>query len=138
MCMIDDADGTVTVIENGRYFRAMLEHKCAECRRVIERGESYHAEVYVFDRELTRHKTCTHCMVVRQWLQDECGGWCYGSVEEDAADHSSGYGMDLARAVIGMRWQWRGPSGRLLKVPAPIRTGDELRTAIAKATGGQA
>ena len=34
---------------------------------------------------------------------------------------------DLARAVIGMRWQWRGPSGRLLKVPAPIKTGYELR-----------
>ena len=135
MCMIDDADGTVTSLGPGRYVTARREHKCAECARRIGAGESYFREAYTWDGNFTLHKTCTHCMVVRQWLQDECGGWCYGSVEEDAADHSSGYGMDLARAVIGMRWQWRGPSGRLLKVPAPIRTGDELRAAIAKAEG---
>jgi hypothetical protein len=65
-------------------------------------------------------------MVVRNWLSDECGGWLYTAVEEDAAEHARGYGMDLARAVIGMRWQWRGKSGRLLPVPAPILTGDQL------------
>lgn len=127
MCMIDDADGNVTNLGPGRYVTARSTHKCAECARRIDPGEQYHRETFVFDGRFTLHKTCAHCMVVRQWLQDECGGWCYGSVEEDAADHSSAYGVDLARAVIGMRWRWRGRSGRLMPVPKPIKTSHELR-----------
>ena len=126
MCMMDDSDGSVTHLEKGGYVIARREHKCAECARRIDAGEGYHTEVYVFDGRITRHKTCAHCMVVRNWLSDECGGWLYTAVEEDAAEHARGYGMDLARAVIGMRWQWRGKSGRLLPVPRPILTGDQL------------
>ena len=126
MCMMDYSDGTVTHIEQGRYVKARREHKCMECARRIDAGETYFAEVYVFDGRITRHKTCAHCMVVRNWLSDECGGWLYTAVKEDAADHASGYGMDLARAVIGMKWKWRNKHG-LLPVPAPILTGDELR-----------
>ncbi len=126
MCMIDDADGRVTTLAQG-YVTARKQHRCAECLRFISVGETYHRESFLFEGEFTLHKTCAHCMVVRGWLRDECGGWRYGSIEEDAADHANGYGVDLARAVIGMKWKWRGPSGRLLKVPAPIKTGRELR-----------
>lgn len=133
MCMIENGDGAVTMIEDGRFFRAMLEHKCAECRRVIKRGERYHAEVYIFEGKLTRHKTCAHCMVVRNWLQDECGGWLFGAVEEDAREHvhNNGhlYGRDLYRAVVGMAWNWRAPSGRMLPVPQPIKTSEEIARA---------
>ena len=127
MCMIDYGDGTVRMLENARLVTALKRHKCAECWRQIEVGEKYHREKFVFDDEFTTHKTCAHCMVVRNWLADECGGWLFGEVQEDAADHARGSGPDLARVVIGMRWKWRGPSGRLLPVPARIQTGDELR-----------
>jgi hypothetical protein len=127
MCLIDSSDGQVTMLDAGRYVVARRAHKCAECWRRIDAGERYYRETFVFEGDLSHHKTCEHCMVVRQWLQDECGGWLFGSVQEDAADHASGYGVDLARAVIGMRWKWRGRSGRLLRVPGPIPTWSELR-----------
>ena len=140
MCMIDDGDGAVTMIDDGRYIRARSKHKCKECGRFIEPGESYHREVYKFDGEFSTHKTCAHCMVVRRWLSDECGGWLFGGVEEDAREHvfenRGYYGLDLYRAVVGMQWQWRTPSGRLLPVPMDIKTSDEMRAAM-KATGEQ-
>lgn len=130
MCMIDASDGAVTVVADGKFVAARLPHRCSECRRTIERGESYHREAYVFEGIFHVHKTCAHCMVVRHWLSDECGGWLYGAVEEDAREHvwTNGhlYGRDLYRAVVGMQWQWRTPSGRLLPVPKPIRTLEEI------------
>lgn len=139
MCMIDyDSDGAVTRIADGQYFRAKKQHKCKECGRLIDAGESYHREAYVFDGQFTVNKTCAHCMVVRNWLQNECGGWLFGAVEEDAREHVHGngylYGFDLYRAVVGMQWQWRTPSGRLLPVPQPIKTSEE-RASIAKVEG---
>lgn len=139
MCMIDDAD-EVTRIDEGKYRVARSTHKCAECARIIDPGESYYIEVYRFDGRFTRHKTCAHCMVVRGWLEDECGGWLYGDVEGDARQHvfdnRGYYGMDLYRAVVGMAWQWCTRSGRLLPVPRPIKTSDEMRAAIARARVG--
>jgi hypothetical protein len=141
MCMMDYSDGCVTTIEDGKYLRARAQHKCRECHRVIEAGESYHREVYLWESKFNVHKTCAHCMVVRGWLRDECGGWLYGDVEEDAREHVFNnrgyYGVDLYRAVVGMAWMWRTPSGRLLPVPAHIKTSDEMRAAIAKAEGEQ-
>lgn len=131
MCMLDDADGMVTIIDGGSYVTARKPHKCAECRRTIEAGERYHRESFVFDGRFQCHKTCAHCMVVRDFLQDECGGWLYGDVEEDAREHchGQGYGMDLYRAVVGMRRNWRRQDGRLMNVPARITTSDEIRAA---------
>ena len=136
MCLIDDGDGRVTMIDDGGYVRARAKHKCKECFRFIEPGETYHREVFKFEGEFSTHKTCAHCMVVRGWLQDECGGWLYGGVEEDAREHvfdnRGYYGVDLYRAVVGMQWQWRTPSGRRMRVPNQIKTSDEMRAAAGR------
>ena len=128
MCLMDDADGCVDTIESGNYYTARKAHKCAECYRQIDAGERYHREVYVFEHRFTVHKTCAHCMVVREWLWGECGGWIYGAVEEDAREHcdGQGYGMDLYRAVVGMRHSWRRKNGTLLPIPGPISTADAM------------
>ena len=133
MCMIGDAEDRVTMIQDGKYQVARLKHKCKECGRAIEIGERYHAEVFIYDRMLSRHKTCTHCMVVREWLAEECGGWLYGGVEEDAREHVLSnpgfYRRDLYRACVGMQLKWRSPSGRLLPIPRRITTTDEILAA---------
>ena len=128
MCMLDDSDGSVTQIDSGSYVTARKPHKCAECRRTIDAGEQYHRESFVFDGSFQAHKTCAHCMVVRDFLVEECGGWLYGDVEEDARDHcyGQGYGMDLYRAVVGMRHDWRRKDGSLLPIPGPISTSDAM------------
>lgn len=127
--MTDYSDGNVTLLGDGRYSLARKDHKCRECQRMILAGERYHRETYVFDGDFTQHKTCAHCMVVREWLSEECGGWLYGGVEEDAREHchSGMYRMDLYRAVVGMANRWRTPSGKLLPIPKPITTSDAIR-----------
>jgi hypothetical protein len=110
---------------------AKAAHRCAECGRVIEPGERYLRERYVWDGKFTVHKTCAHCEVARDWLAQECGGWLYGGVEEDIREHcfGYGYGMDLYRLAVGIAWKWRTPRGRLLPVPAVPQTGHEIAAA---------
>lgn len=132
MCMIDDSDGPVTILGEPGWMKARKEHKCRECFRFIETGERYYREVYVFDGDFTTHRTCEHCKVVREWLVDECGGFLYGGIEEDAREHcwSRQYKMDLYRAVVGMSKYWRRKDGSLLPVPKPIKTTDEILSGI--------
>lgn len=102
MCMADYSEDRVTMISE-RITRARKQHKCAECNRRIEPGEQYLTEFYVFDGEHSSHKTCGHCQVVRKWLNDECGGWVYGAVEEDIREHSwEGHGMRVKMMAVGM------------------------------------
>lgn len=135
MCMIDDCDDHVTLMSSGDH-TARKQHRCAECGRHILPGEKYHADQFIFEGKFSNHKTCAHCMVARGWLGDECGGWAYGAVEEDLREHVTNhrhairddYGISVARLVIGMQWQWRAPSGRLLPIPVmPLTTHDRLK-----------
>lgn len=82
MCMIDLADTPVTMLKS-KMTTARKLHKCAECQRVIESGERYMVERFVSDGRAYTHKTCKHCLVVRDWIMAECGGWIFGDVEED-------------------------------------------------------
>lgn len=128
MCMFDNCDGTVTMLSEA-IPTARKAHKCRECGRAIESGEKYHVERFVFDGELTTHKTCAHCMVARCWLHDECGGYVFGGVEEDLREHAqdSYYAMDVKRLAVGMQWNWRTPTGRMLPVPQRPLTSLERR-----------
>lgn len=117
MCMYDSCDDTVEVLSSS-WHTARITHKCNECRRSISPGERYFSDRYVFDGQFCNHKVCAHCMVVREWLQDECGGFVYGGVEEDIREHAySSYPMDVKRLAVGMWWDWTTPSGRLMPVP---------------------
>ena len=123
MCMIDNTDGMVTELHSETR-KAVKEHKCSECRRLIGKGELYLHEGYVWDGKKHTHKTCRHCQVVRDWLSAECGGWCYGSVEEDIWDHVNDgyYGKAVVMLAVGMRRYWRTKDGRLYRVPSVPKT----------------
>jgi hypothetical protein len=60
-----------------------------------------------------------HCDEVCHWLSTECGGYLYRGVEEDLLEHARDrfYGWAVKRASIGMKWQWRTPSGKLMPIP---------------------
>jgi len=131
--MMDSGDDRVTLLKN-TYRVANKSHKCSECRREISSGEKYYYETYKFDFEFYTHKTCDHCMVVRDWLLDECGGFLYGQIEEDVREYVScgNYAFDLYRAVVGMSKQWRTKSGKLIPIPNPIQTTDDILAAKGK------
>ncbi|WP_157378754.1 hypothetical protein [Burkholderia ubonensis] len=126
--MFDYCDERVTMISDGRR-TARKEHRCAECGRMIQCGETYCYEYYKFDGRTEHHKTCSHCMVVRQWLSDECGGWVYGGVEEDIREHAQdGYGWPILRLTVAMKNNWARRDGSLRPVPKlPKTTHDIMR-----------
>lgn len=131
MCMLDYADGQVTMLSEATP-KARKAHKCRECARVIEPGERYHVDRYIWEGRLETHRTCAHCMVARQWLGAECGGWLFGDVEEDIREHAHNgrYPMGVHRLAVGMAWKWRTPSGKLLPVPKmPQTTHERLHAA---------
>lgn len=127
MCMVDMADERVIVLHE-RQHKARIEHKCRECGRNIRVGEHYTVERYVFDGSATSHKTCSHCMVVRDWLSAECGGFLYGSIEEDIVEHArEGYGIEVIKLAVGMRRNWTTRKGTLMSTPKlPITTHQEM------------
>ncbi len=131
MCMLDDGDGCVTPLSEADPV-ARKAHKCKECGRAIAAGERYHVDIFVWEGDLHTHKTCAHCMVARAWLRDECGGFLFGAIEEDIREHthSGDYPMGLHRLAVGMAWQWRAPTGRLLPVPKVPQTTHERMHAV--------
>lgn len=117
----DDADERCTVLFEKRQV-ARVQHRCKECRRPIEKGETYLNERLLFEGRVTTHKTCSHCLVARQWLAAECGGWIYEGVKEDIAEHVDEltYPFEVKLLYIGMKRQWKtkqGTSWRLPKLP---------------------
>lgn len=98
------------------------DHRCQECARWIRKGERYHADVIADESTIHTHRTCLHCMVVRDWLAKQCGGWVYTCVEEDAREHvfQGDGGWPLARAVVAMSKKWELKDGTLRPVPQPL------------------
>lgn len=126
MCMMDWCDDTVTMLSTSDP-KARKAHKCAECGREIAVGEQYHVDRYVFEGRMTAHKTCAHCMVARDWLQKECGGWLFGSVEEDIGEHIGSHGFGLMRIAHGMDVMWKRKDGRMWRLPRmPKTTHDKM------------
>ncbi|NDI85097.1 hypothetical protein [Undibacterium crateris] len=51
---------------------ARKEHKCCECRGVIQRGEKYHFHSGIWDGETHSFKVCADCTELRQMVIDDC------------------------------------------------------------------
>jgi hypothetical protein len=110
--------------------RARKEHKCGECGRTIATGEQYRQTKALFERMWTAAKQCAHCMVLADWLVQECGAYLTQGIVEDFAEHAAEYGrFDLRRLEWGAvhQWQWKG---RLLPAPRLPLT-SEQRKALA-------
>lgn len=121
MCMIDDAEGWKCSSTSAPVARK--QHRCGECGRIIEPGETYH-RLKGLDYESegwTDAKTCAHCNAVASWLQVQCGGWLINGVLEDLEEHWREEdllrGQYLGRAILNMRRRWRDRAGELVPIP---------------------
>lgn len=62
--------------------RARKQHRCGECRRVIEIGERYENCFQVYDGRPDINKTCLVCAEIRDHFA--CGkGWIWGELWSD-------------------------------------------------------
>lgn len=103
-----------TVLQTG-YRKAIKDHKCKECGRKITKGESYLYEAYIFDGDFGHHKTCNHCLVVRDHILDVQGEFGYGCLYEDI--DNSMYDWKDKFYADGMRRGWTKKDGTLWKIP---------------------
>ena len=124
MCMADGGD-TCDVWET-RTRVARKTHKCAECGRVIAKGESHRFYKGLIYGSWFDGRQCAHCMVMADWLSRECGGFLTEGVLEDFEEHAREYHrFDLWRLTWGGRHQWRR-NGALLPIPTLPLTSEQL------------
>lgn len=105
---------------------------CGECGREIGTGEVYEVVSGKWDGRLGREVTCAHCLKAREWLSDICGGWVYGLVFEDLAEHRGETAATFAwaRLVVGMRRRWKRRDGALMPTSRLV-TDAERRALVA-------
>ena len=122
MCLIDDSDGNCILLHS-RQKRARLRHRCTECRRDVEPGETYLAERTIFDGDAMSHKICAHCQRVRNYLVNHCGGWICQALHEDIIEHyydtASNEAEDREARLLacGIAAKWRRSNGALWPLP---------------------
>lgn len=126
MCSVDDGEPW----QMGGFpetRKARKAHACCECGRRIEPGETYEYVAGKIDGDFRQWKTCAHCSAAGSWLDEECNGHLFGGIAVDLNEHWN-YGYEapyrsvwLARAIVGMRRQWRTRRGALMQPLAPYQ-----------------
>src|SRR5271154_1617951 len=122
MCRIEHSDGQSEVwVPTDR--KARKDHRCTECGRAIKAGEMYQHVFSVTNGDAGVEKTCRHCRVGQEWLLKNCGGYIYGEVSEELAEHAEEYpqiALPLLRFVVGRDRKWkRFGSDDLMPLPRP-------------------
>lgn len=86
MCRIDYADDGQWLKPPGDR-RAIKDHRCEDCGRVITKGETYTYCVYLAEGDFGTTKMCAQCNAAGRWLRVVCGGHFYPGVIEELREH---------------------------------------------------
>ena len=121
MCRVSDDGGAK--VWNTEHRVARKDHRCGECFRTIMAGEPYEYHHYVSeDGWCGEHKVCSHCAVLGNWIQIECGGTICGELIEDIEEHATEYNRTDLAALASMargHWKWADSPSGYLGVPIP-------------------
>ena len=91
--------------------KARKYHTCCECRRTIQPGERYEHVWGVWEDTPDTHKTCQHCVGLREYVRAHvpCFCWLYGNMLEDAVQTLHYYAHEVPGLWFGgARWLVRG------------------------------
>lgn len=113
-------------IQNRR--KAIKDHRCYECGRLIKKGELYQAESGKWEGEVITYKTCNLCMSLRDFVQAHipCVCWGFGNVREDMLNAA----RELADEAPGLLF---GAYRREIK----IRNASARSRTLAQSTGSE-
>jgi hypothetical protein len=78
MCDLE-VDGYGTDLRDSQH-KARKQHRCGECRRRIEPGQTYTNFVGLFEGDFFSVKHCLRCTKARKWLGKRGHGWIEGSI----------------------------------------------------------
>ncbi|MDE2024883.1 MAG: hypothetical protein KGJ07_00140 [Patescibacteria group bacterium] len=101
--------------------KARKTHKCSECFRLINIGESYKYIFGIYGKDTSQFKTCSHCSEAQSWLFFTCGSFLHGDLQKEIHEHAT-ESMNktekfmLYRLYLGIKKQWRRKNGSLMKI----------------------
>jgi hypothetical protein len=106
--------------------RAVKAHRCTECGRTIDPGETYQHAAGLMDGNWFTFKTCAHCRTCCAWLVAVCDGYLFEGVLEDLGEHrfESVASWWLLRRIAEARRKWRRSDGTLYPLNPPRRGRD--------------
>lgn len=83
--------------------KARKTHKCYECGRRIEAGETYSRVWGIWDGRMDTHGTCRQCCALRDYVKSNvpCFCWAYGSLRDDAMETLREYSSELPGMWFG-------------------------------------
>ncbi len=84
-CICIDNNDDYPEIHSEKRQKARKEHKCCECGRVIEKGETYECASGKWEGDFRVYKTCEECLDIRSTFF--CGGFTYTCVHEYLWNH---------------------------------------------------
>lgn len=119
MCMIEGADGDYVWLGD-THPTAKKRHRCEECSRWIEPGETYWRNATICEGDFCAFKMCAHCEAAAGWLQKECHGFLFGGVLEDLQEHLweprpiFSWRLKFITELMSRQWQRHG---QLVPVP---------------------
>lgn len=91
-------------------------HRCDECKREISIGEPYRYEFYVYGSINDSHRTCRHCLSMRNFILDEINDtFIYGSLIEEIWNGPMEHWKDRLFDA-GFRRKWKRKDGKMWKV----------------------
>lgn len=135
MCLyIDDYDADGEFLGSGKR-TARKEHRCLECRRTIEPGETYRYWTWAMDGTVDTSKMCGHCQAVldlghaitgcpKHWNatllydRDPELGFIANCLHDDDHDLTDDERAQLEALFEGGACGWRDTEGALLPLPA--------------------
>ena len=98
-CSIDtDFDDYGSVTLRQVVCKARKQHRCGECGRVINKGESYEAYNGVCEGDFFWAKTCSDCLSLRNSFFK--GGFMFGGVRDEIHNYISDVSGDVEESCI--------------------------------------
>lgn len=82
--------------------KARKPHKCDECRRAIQPGETYEHARGKWEGDVGTFDTCCRCLALRDFVQAHvpCFCWAHGNMIEDATETADEY----AHETVGLKF----------------------------------
>lgn len=83
--------------------KAKKEHRCSECARAIEPGETYEHVRGKWNGDVDTFKTCPRCLALKEWVRAHvpCFCWAHGNIIEDAIETARGYAHEAPGLLFG-------------------------------------
>lgn len=82
---------------------ARKPHRCYECHRTIQPGETYERTSSLYDGLWTISPTCTHCLALRNYITAHvpCVCWLHGSMIDDCLAAAEQYSREAPGLWFG-------------------------------------